>query len=89
MFELITEGVKTVRELLSKTPKNQKKLRNAGALVAGAGAASFMIPDEFVDVVPEPWVSIVRGALMVVGGVFALIAQSKTEKKQEDGNKLR
>lgn len=83
MFELANTIVKTVKELASKTPKKDRKIRNTGAVMFGAGAVSALIPPEFTDVVPEPYITIIRGVLMVVGGVFAIIGQSKTESKKE------
>lgn len=63
------------------TPEG-RKVRNVGATILAAGGASYMLPPEFTEVVPEPWVTIVRGVLMIVGGIFAVVGQSSTEKPE-------
>jgi hypothetical protein len=94
MGGLIVEGLKLLGSLLTRTPKNMRKVRNVATVVgAGTGAVltATQAPDaipgitpEMVAMLPEPYTAIISGALMVVSGIIALIAQSKTIEKETE-----
>jgi len=94
MGGLIVEGLKLLGSLLKKTPANMRKVRNVATVVtAGTGAvltatqapeAVPIISPELVALLPEPYTAIISGVVMVISGIIALIAQSKTIEKETE-----